>query len=169
MSENIRNNILEELLKISISIEKKEKHYSEMYSVEPPEEVVKLVLEMMLYIKQTVCEYEFMNKMSQSYLKKAVEKVDWNEIMSSIKDLVNYVELNYYYEIATTVFSFLKNLFKELNISQVDLLNSEMQIELYKVSLNNNMFIRIKEHSEFDKISDFIKCRENIIKFFRNK
>ena len=58
---------------------------------------------------------------------------------------------------------------KELNISQVDLLNSEMQIELYKVSLNNNMFIRIKEHSEFDKISDFIKCRENIIKFFRNK
>lgn len=171
MYQKQEKDILEQLYSISIRIVLKEKMYAHKYHVSASKEDKKDVLNRMFFVSEEVNEYKFLKKMSSSELKCVVNKKKLSEISTMIELLVNHVNNNYYcyHEIISTVMSFLDDLKKELKEITDDFFDLELMFHKYRLSLEYQRNIRIKEHPEYDKIAEMINLREQIIKFFHTK
>lgn len=170
---NEENDILIQLQKISYQIVKKEQVLANIYHVEIPEEVIKHVFDLMFSINQSISEFRFMKNMRNEIFKDVITKIGINDILREIETLVEYVEENYYYEIATNVKIFLDEVIKSdfiLNSHpDYNMYITKIHFYAYKIEVGYNANIRVKKHPEYAQIKDLIEHRENIIKFFHNK
>lgn len=161
--------ILERLEQVSNNIIIKEQRYASKYNLEAPKEVKNKIFKDMLEVKKKVTEYKFISNMKDSIFEKVVPFITVDDIWFSINTLICDVEENYYCDIAKSVVSFLGELSKEFDKPCFELLSVDMKFYIYQLKIETKRNICIKEHPEYSKIEELIKCRENIIRFFHNK
>lgn len=166
-----KENILKEIANISYRIVKKEKEYAQKYAINTPEQVKKEVVNCMLLINQEITKYNFSKEMKNTKLANAIPEVKIEDIFELIEILVKSVEEKYYYyyEICTSVIGYLDKIINMHSFSGEDSIRIFLEFSKYQISLEYQRNIRIKEHSEYKKIEEFIESRNNIIKFFHNK
>lgn len=166
-----QENILKEIANISYRIVKKEKEYAQKYAIKASEQVKKDVVNCMLLISQEITKFNFMKEMKNTKLESSISEVKIKDIIELIEILVKSVEEKYYYyyEITSSVIAYLDKIINMHSFSGEDSIRIFLEFSKYQISLEYQRNIRIKEHSEYKKIQEFIESRNNIIKFFHNK